>query len=137
MGNSILYFSCPNKTSVSWWCFKVSGRLTAQLPPILIQYNRPFSSSTESGSEPYVQVVGCINSGFLHITRRQLGRNDVPMKHRLWEETILILDIIPASLRMLTEENKEGYCPVHLCHFVQGTTHSFIKNSNFIPIFRK
>lgn len=35
MGNSILYSSCPNKTSVSWWCFKVTGRLTAQFPPFL------------------------------------------------------------------------------------------------------
>lgn len=58
MGKSILYFSCPDRTTISGWCLQVTGRLTAQLTLFcpFIQNNRLFPSSTESGSKPYLQV---------------------------------------------------------------------------------
>lgn len=90
----------------------------------------PFSQLSWSWLGTYLQVDGCIHLGFPHITR-----SDMPMDHRLWEEAILILDTIPASL-ILTHRGREQWRAfMPSCSQTQSILS--IKNIITIQIFRK
>lgn len=137
MGKSILYFSCPDRTTISGWCLQVTGRLTAQLTLFcpFIQNNCLFPSSTESGSKPYLQVAS--TQGFFTSQGDSWGGtmcqwNTGFEKKQSWSYT-------PSLRAWYWQRKRARKASVQYIYAIlfTGTTHSFTKNSNFIHIFSK